>query len=131
MGPTEWISKWRGYEILKSIAGHHVGRQVTFLNSRRSRMTKTVIFWTLVSLLIVSALKLSFFLCFLFFFCYTKGGGEGTGAWPPAPWCRQPCNIIIEICKPLIWISNSELIYSLQKKNISWAITGNAYSFSM
>ena len=97
-----------------------VGREENILNSRRSRMAKTPIFWTLVSLLTVSALKLPFFLfflCFLFFFCYAKKwGGVGEGGWPPASRCCQICNIITDICKQMIWISNSELIYSLQKK---------------
>ena len=63
-----------------------VGRQEKVLNSRRSRMVKTVTFWTLVSLLIVSVLKLSFFFCF-FFFCYVKkleGRGE-EGVMAPSP----------------------------------------------
>ena len=72
--------------------------------------------------LIVSALKLSFFPLFPFFLLLRKKVVVvvvvmGGGAWPPDPRCRQPFNIITEICKPLIWISNSELIYSLQKKN--------------
>ena len=63
-----------------------VGRQEKVLNSRRSRMVKTVTFWTLVSLLIVSVLKLSFFFCF-FFLCYVKkleGRGE-EGVMDPSP----------------------------------------------
>ena len=65
-----------------------VERQENFLNSRRSRMAKTVTFWTLVNLLIVPELKLSFFLYFFFSFATQKswsGDGGGGGGMTPNP----------------------------------------------
>ena len=43
-GSAKWISKWRGHWTLKSIV-MMVRRQEQFLNSRRSRIAKTVTFW--------------------------------------------------------------------------------------
>ena len=85
-----------------------VGWQEKFLNSRRSRMAKTVTFWRLVSLLIVPALKLSLFPLFSFFFFTMQKNVEreregGGGAWPTAPQCCQSCKIIrVMQAKPLI-----------------------------
>ena len=39
-GPAKWILKWMGHETLSATM---VGRQEKSLNSRRSRMAKTVI----------------------------------------------------------------------------------------
>ena len=88
-----------------------VGRQEKFLKSRRSRMAKTVTFWTLVSLLIVSALKLYFFPLFPSLLLCKKMGRGGGGEINPQHGrqpCRhslqhgcQTCDIITEICKPL------------------------------
>ena len=43
-GSAKWISKWRGHWTLKSIV-MMVRRQEQFLNSKRSRIAKTVTFW--------------------------------------------------------------------------------------
>ena len=44
-GSAKWISKWRDHG--KSWLATMVGRQEKFLNSRRSKMAKTVTFWPL------------------------------------------------------------------------------------
>ena len=40
-GPAKWISKWRGHGTLKSISTNN---GENFLNSRHSRMAKTITF---------------------------------------------------------------------------------------
>ena len=64
-------------------------KQEKFLNSRLSRMTKTLHFNLGDSLLRVFALN--FF--YSSFFCHTKKCVcVGGGLWPTTyPWCRQPC----------------------------------------
>ena len=57
-----------------------VRQQGKFFNSRRSRMAKTVTFWTSVSFLIASAWKLSFFPLLPFATQKSEGaGGMGAG----------------------------------------------------
>ena len=70
-----------------------VGRQEKFLNSRRSRMIKTVTFWlgwqSFNSFFFETFLF--FFFAFAFYFWFGGRGGEGWGAWPSQPpRCHRP-----------------------------------------
>ena len=82
-GPAKWISKWRGYGKPKVLPTAMVRWQEKLLNSRCSRMVKTVHFGLGESLLIASVLKpFLFFFCFPFFCLLRKKTGRGT--CPPA-----------------------------------------------
>ena len=84
-GPAKWISKWRGHGTLK----RNVGRQENFLNSRRSRMARTVIFWPWWQPFNSFCFEtLSFFPFFPYFIFATKKKCVCVwGGWhvPPAP----------------------------------------------
>ena len=90
-----------GHGTLKSIVGHDVDRQEKSLNSRCSRMAKTVTFWPWrQSFNNFYFDTLSFFqFVSLFSLCYAKRLGGGGGGppqprpnppLPSAPQCRRP-----------------------------------------
>ena len=77
-GPVKWISKWRGHETLKSIFGYLGWPKRKILNSRRSRMTKKVTFWTSWQPLNSFCFEtLSFFLFFPFSLLRKNWWGHG------------------------------------------------------
>ena len=75
-------------EHWKVLLATMVGRQEKFLNSRRSRMAKTIIFWPwwqpFESFSFETLSFLPFAFVSLFSFCYAKKW-EGGGHCPPAP----------------------------------------------
>ena len=89
-GPAKWIWKWRGHGTLTSIVGRHGWPTRNFLNSRRSRMAKTVTLWPWWQPFNSFCFEsLSFFPLFPFFsFCYAK---KWRGHSPPrSPQYRRP-----------------------------------------
>ena len=93
-GRTKWISKWRG-QYWKVLFATMVGRQEKFLNSRRSRMTKTATFWPWWQSFNSFCFEtLTFFFFYFFFFFATQKSGGPWPPWPPwPPRCRQPCMV--------------------------------------
>ena len=82
--PTKWISKLGMESTIM------VGRQEKFLNSRRSRMVKTIIFWPWWQPFNSFCFEpLSFFPLSPFFLFVTQKGWDMV---PPPPSPRQPCN---------------------------------------
>ena len=89
-------------EYWKVLSVTIVRRQEKFLNSRRSRMDKTVTFWPWWQHFNSFCFEtLSFFPLFsFFFFCYAKKEGEGGGGGedsPPPPRCHRTCAQLKEL----------------------------------
>ena len=94
--------RWNGFQIggamehWNVLSATMVSRQEEILNSRHSRMAKTVIFWPWWQSFNCFCIE-TFFFSFvsLFYFWYAKVCAGG--AWAPAPvlQCRQPCSLDI------------------------------------
>ena len=86
---VKWISKWMGPWNTESIVDHNDWPTRKFLNSKRSRIPKTVTFWHWWQPFNSFCFEiLSFFFWFPFFFLLCKKVAVGEGAWTPrSPRC--------------------------------------------
>ena len=83
-------------EHSKVLSATMVGRQETFLNSKRSGMAKTVTFWLWWQSFNSFCFKaLCFFLCLSFFFLLRKKVGKGGWGRRGMTRCRQPCIFMV------------------------------------